>query len=80
MLSRVVERNVKHFPFLQIHFATGVVTSPNYPDVYPNNLEKTDTIKVEEGLIISLQFTAFDIDEYSWTFRGNYEYDYDTYE
>ena len=39
-----------------------MVTSPNYPDVYPNNLEKTDTIKVEEGLIISLQFTAFDID------------------
>ena len=65
MLSRVVERNVKHFPFLQIHFATGVVTSPNYPDAYPNNLEKTETIQVEEGLIISLQFTAFDIESHS---------------
>ena len=62
MLSRVVERNVKHFPFLQILLATGVVTSPNYPDNYPNNLEKTETIQVEEGLIISLQFTAFDIE------------------
>ena len=65
MLSRVVERNVKHFPFLQIHFATGVVTSPNYPGNYPNNLEKTQTIQVEQGLIISLQFTAFDIGWYS---------------
>ena len=64
MLSGVVERNVKHFPFLQIHFATGVVTSPNYPGYYPNNLEKTETIQVEEGLILSLQFTAFDIDCY----------------
>ena len=63
MLSRVVERNVKHFPFLQIHFATGVVTSPNYPGNYPNNLEKTETIQVEEGLILSLQFTAFNIDD-----------------
>ena len=62
MLSGVVQRNVKHFPFLQIHFATGVVTSPNYPGNYPNNLEKTETIQVEEGLIISLQFTAFDIE------------------
>ena len=61
MLSGVVERNVKHFPFLQILLATGVVTSPNYPGNYPNSLEKAETIKVEEGLIISLQFTAFDI-------------------
>ena len=38
-----------------------MVTSPNYPGNFPNYLEKTETIKVEEGLIISLQFTAFDI-------------------
>ena len=44
--------------------ATGVVTSPNYPDNYPNNLEETETIEVEQGLVLSLQFTAFDI-EYS---------------
>ena len=50
--------------FLQTLLAKGVVTSPNYPDNYPNRLEKTETIQVEQGLIISLQFTAFDI--YTW--------------
>ena len=60
-----MERNVKHFPFLQTLLATGVVTSPNYPDNYPNRLEKTETIQVEQGLIISLQFTAFDIESHS---------------
>ena len=39
-----------------------MVTSPNYPNNYPNYLEKTETIQVEKGLIISLQFTAFDIE------------------
>ena len=56
---------MKHFPFLQTLLATGNVTSPNYPGNYPNNLEKTDTIQVKKGLIISLQFTAFDIESYS---------------
>ena len=41
--------------------ATGNVTSPNYPDNYPNSVRKTETIQVEQGLILSLQFTAFDI-------------------
>ena len=53
--------NVQHFPFLQTLLATGIVTSPNYPDNYPPNLEKTETIQVEQGLVISLQFTAFNI-------------------
>ena len=48
-----------------ILFTTGEVTSPNYPDNYPNNLEKTQTIRVEEGLVLSLQFTAFDIEAHS---------------
>ena len=42
---------------------TGVVTSPNYPRQYPNNLERRDTIQVEQGQILSLQFTAFTIEE-----------------
>ena len=42
--------------------ATGNVSSPNYPDNYPNSVRKTETIQVEQGLILSLQFTAFDIE------------------
>ena len=47
---------------------TGVVTSPNFPGDYPNDLEKTYTIKVEEGLAVFLEFTAFNV-EYSSTCR-----------
>ena len=43
-----------------------MVTSPNHPGNYPDNLEKTETIKVEQGLILFLQFTAFDI-EFAYT-------------
>ena len=45
-----------------IFFATGVVTSPNYPGNYPNNIRKTETLQVEDGLVLSLQFTAFHIE------------------
>ena len=46
-----------HFEF--ILKATGVVTSPNHPDNYPNNLDKTETIEVESGKILRLEFTNF---------------------
>ena len=46
-------------------FATGVVTSPNYPDSYPNNLHKTEMIRVDEGLILLLQFTTFNVEPHS---------------
>jgi len=39
----------------------GITTSPDYPGSYPKDIRRTEMIKVEEGLIISLQFTAFDI-------------------
>ena len=39
--------------------ATGVVTSTNHPDNYPNNLDKTQTIVVESGKILRLEFTSF---------------------
>ena len=41
--------------------ATGVVTSPNHPDDYPHNHWKTQTLIAEQGLILALRFTAFDI-------------------
>ena len=44
---------------------TGEVTSPNYPNNYPNNLKKTEKIQVDEGLILSLEFTSFDIESHS---------------
>ena len=43
--------------------ATGVVSSPNYPNNnYPHNLDKIDTIEVESGKILRLEFTHFDVD------------------
>ena len=48
-----------------ILLTTGEVTSPNYPNNYPNFLEKTETIQVEQGLILLLQFTAFNIESHS---------------
>ena len=48
--------------FTKDYFPKGVVTSPNYPDDYPHILDKTERIEVEDGLIISLQFNAFDVD------------------
>ena len=39
--------------------ATGVVTSPNHPGNYPNNLDKIETIEVESGKILRLEFTNF---------------------
>jgi len=42
-----------------------VVTSPNHPNNYPNNLRRTNTIEVEEGLVVVMQFTAFDVESHS---------------
>ena len=46
-------------------FSTGVVTSPNYPCNYPNNLNTTETITVKEGMVVVLEFTAFNTESYS---------------
>ena len=43
--------------------ATGVVTSPNHPGYYPDNLDKTQTLQVERGKILRLEFTHFAV----WT-------------
>ena len=50
-----------------------MITSPNYPGYYPNDLKKTETIQVEQGLVISLKFDAFNI-------QTGFQYDYDTNE
>ena len=44
-----------------INLVTGVVTSKNFPDKYPKRWKRQETIKVAEGMILSLVFTAFDI-------------------
>ena len=37
----------------------GVITSPNHPADYPDNLEMTRHISVKKGKILRLEFTAF---------------------
>ena len=54
-----------HYRFLINCLTLGVVTSPNHPDNYPNNLRRTNAIEVEEGLIVVMQFTAFDVESHS---------------
>ena len=44
-----------------------MVTSPNYPNNYPYSFDRTDIIWVEEGLIIAMQFTAFDVESDAWS-------------
>merc|ERR1711962_1836641 len=53
----------------------GEVTSPNFPDKYPNNLEnKTNTIEVEKGSEITLNFTAFKVEWDSWDSSCPYDH------
>ena len=42
-------------------FFTGVVTSPNHPGDYPDNLDKRQTLQVETGKILRLEFTRFSV-------------------
>ena len=42
-----------------------MLTSPNYPNNYPSSLGRTDIIEVDEGLVVALKFTAFDIESHS---------------
>ena len=52
-------------------FSSGVVTSSNHPGEYPNNLQRSQWIKVEQGLIMSLKFTSFNI-QFSDACRDDY--------
>ena len=51
-------------------YASGFVTSPNYPDNYPDNLQRIQTIRVEEGQILFLHFIAFNL-PYKWSCSGS---------
>lgn len=42
-----------------------MVTSPNYPSNYPNDLQQTSTIEVKEGLHVYMRFTIFDVESHS---------------
>ena len=57
---KVSAANEHLFSFFLI---AGVVKSPNYPGNYSNNLAKTETIEVESGKILRLEFTHFAV----WT-------------
>ena len=43
-------------------FIAGVVTSPNYPGEYPKYRESTETIQVETGKVLRLEFTRFEVE------------------
>lgn len=56
---------------------SGIIQSPNFPDAYPDNVNKTWTIRVEEGYRIALSFTAFEFeDSYDADLGGACVYDY----
>ena len=47
----------------------GVLTSPNYPGHYPNNLNLVQKIQVPEGNTIWIRFTDFDCEPvHDWVF------------
>ena len=60
-----LETTVKNILFVEFNlkdcFTTGVVLSPNHPQLYPHNLERTDTIQVESGKMLRLEFTRFQV-------------------
>ena len=40
---------------------SGEVTSPNFPENYPDNVKTIQTIEVAEGMVVSLEFSVFDV-------------------
>ena len=54
---------------------SGALTSPNYPEKYPNDINVTQTIRVPEGKRIKMLFTNFKVGMSSY---GNPKADYVT--
>ena len=40
-----------------------MLTSPGHPNSYPNNLDTKDIITVNQERVISIEFTAFNVEE-----------------
>ena len=56
--------SIQFFSLMVQVLSTGVVTSQNYPCNYQNNLNVTETITVKEGMVVVLEFTAFNTEAY----------------
>jgi len=52
-------------PITGNHPNSGVLTSPNYPDNYPDSLNLTQIIQVTEGKKVKIQFTNFTLIRFS---------------
>ena len=68
--------NMQSLCIFQSVLFTGVVTSPNFPNDYPYNLEENYTIEVEQGQVLLLAFTAFNIDSTNDETWYGLDYDY----
>ena len=55
-------RYLKVHPHLNEMLLAGSVTSANFPANYPNNHKKTEILKVKEGNVLSIAFTAFEVE------------------
>ena len=67
----------KSYVCVKFVLSSGIVTSPNHPGNYPNNLKQMQTIQVKQGMVLSLQFTVFDIEFFSDSDNEEFQYDYD---
>ena len=41
----------------------GVITSPGFPESYPDGLDVTWLVQVPAGLVIQVNFVSFDVDD-----------------
>ena len=51
----------------------GILTSPSYPDHYPNDVDCIFLISQPNGTVILLNFMSLDIDSYIWDTNCNYK-------
>ena len=54
-----------------ILLVTGVVSSPSFPGNYPNNIDRTESLKVASGKTLRIEFTHFAVYP-SWNCSSDY--------